>query len=156
MLPAWRVQLEGSGRTVLGPGQSEVHTGDPGGCGTGGGGPWPCRTLSASPPSLCVTQSKGGRRSFWLNIRIRFCLLFYIKHRVWHSDCTAEEYTDEELNPHAVRCTQPWRKHELHPTLLFHTLQTELSLRPTLTHTRMHTHILNCKLILIIMRKLFS
>lgn len=61
MLPVWPVTMGGTGQTGPGPSQSEVHTGDPGGCGTGGGAPWPCHTQSALPPPLCATQSE--RRS---------------------------------------------------------------------------------------------
>lgn len=42
------------------PVQSEVHKGGPGGSLRGGDAPLPCHTLSASPPSLCATQSGWG------------------------------------------------------------------------------------------------
>lgn len=62
VLPAWPAEMEGTGRTGPGPGRSEVRMEGPGGCGRGGGGPWPCHTRSASPPSLCATQSEEERR----------------------------------------------------------------------------------------------
>lgn len=58
---------------------------------------------------------------------------------VRQNECLAVKQADEELTPHAVRCTQPWRKHELHSALLFHTLQTEISLCPAPTHAHAHT-----------------
>lgn len=58
MLLAWPVQTEGTGLTGPEPGKSGVRMGDPGGCEIGGGGPWPCRTQSASPPSPCAAQSE--------------------------------------------------------------------------------------------------
>ncbi len=61
MLPVWPVEKEGTGRTGPGPDQSGVQMEDPRGCGRGGGGPLPCHTLSASPPSLCATQSEMER-----------------------------------------------------------------------------------------------
>lgn len=70
--PAWPVEMEGTGRTGPAPGQSEVRTEDPGGCGRGGGGPWPCHTPSASPPSLCATQSDGGEEGLKLK-HLRLC-----------------------------------------------------------------------------------
>lgn len=62
MLLAWPVEMAGTGRTGPGPGQSGVRMEDPGGCGRGGGGPWPCHTPSASPPSLCATRSEEERK----------------------------------------------------------------------------------------------
>lgn len=55
---AWPVKMEGTGQTGLEPGIWGVHTGDPGGCERGGGGPLPCHTRSASLPSLCAAQSE--------------------------------------------------------------------------------------------------
>lgn len=61
MLPTWPVMMEGTSRTGPVPGQSEARMGDSGGYERGGGGPWPCHTLSASPPFLCATQSEEKR-----------------------------------------------------------------------------------------------
>lgn len=62
-LHIWPGKKEGTGQTGPGPGRLGVHMGGPGGCGTGDGGPWPCHILSASPPSLCTTQSDEEKRS---------------------------------------------------------------------------------------------
>lgn len=62
-LPVWLAERAGTGQTGPEPGISGVRMGDPGGCETGGGGPWPCHTRPASPPSLCATQSEEERKS---------------------------------------------------------------------------------------------
>lgn len=46
--------------------------GGPGGCKTGGDGPWPCHIQSSSPPSLCATQSEEhNRRERFEHLRLR-------------------------------------------------------------------------------------
>lgn len=74
MLPAWPVKMEGTDRTGPEPGQSDVRMEDPGVCGRGGGEPWPCHTLSASPPSLCTTQSEEERGGNCFNPEAVPCL----------------------------------------------------------------------------------
>lgn len=57
-LHAWPVKMEDTVQTVPGPGLSTARMGDLEGSERGGGGPWPCHTRSASPSSLCATQSE--------------------------------------------------------------------------------------------------
>lgn len=59
-LLSWPGATAGSGQTGPVPTISAVRRADPGEFETGGGGPWPCHTRSASPPSLCATRSEGG------------------------------------------------------------------------------------------------
>lgn len=59
-LLSWPEAKAGTGQTGPVPAISAVRMADPGEFETGGGGPWPCHTRSASPPSLCATRSEGG------------------------------------------------------------------------------------------------
>ena len=129
--------MEGTGQTAPGPGQSEVHRGDPRVCVKGGGAPWPCHTPYASPPFLCARQSEekrieGGFKSFW----------FHILYCFWcYNYGTAIKQADVKLKPRAGPWTQPWRKHDHILLCCFtHFKQSPPSAQPLNTHTHTHTH----------------
>lgn len=80
---AWPVKMEGTGQTGLEPGIWGVHTGDPGECERGGGGPLPCHTLSASLPSLCATQSEEQTGGFWSQHSGHYLSLHFLLESAW-------------------------------------------------------------------------
>lgn len=108
---AWPVKSEGTGQTGLEPGIWGVHTGDPGGCGRGGGGPSPCHTRSASLPSLCATQSEEQEGGL----------------EVWTAENVNGGQSDSKYE-YACLCLRVVSSAVLHPRLHLHQLLPPLAL----------------------------